>query len=70
MLLQLVTGEKGAVNTAVSRMTNASRNATSRSDNQSTAPVDVEKLIKEASTGQDKFDIAFRAAMAEHGVNG
>ena len=70
MLLALVAGENGAVNTAVSRINSAGRNATSRSDNQSTAPVDIAKLIKDASSGQDKFDIAFRAAMAEHGVSG
>lgn len=69
MLYGLATGEKSAVTTAASRMRDASRNATSTSSNQSPSPVSVQKQIREAKTPDDKFTIAFQAALAEHGVS-
>ena len=66
VLFKLATGNKSAVTTAASRMRDAANNATSTSSNQSPSPVDVQKQIAEAKTPNDKFDIAFRAAMAEH----
>lgn len=68
VLLQLATGNKSAVTAAASRMRDAASNATSTSSNQHPSPVDVAKQIREAKNPNDKFDIAFRAAMAEHGA--
>lgn len=67
VLFKLATGDKSAATIAAARMRDAGRNATSTGDNQSPAPVDVDKQIREAKSTDDKFEIAFRAAMAEHG---
>jgi len=67
MLFQLATGSKDAATTAAARMRDAAQNATSQSDNQAPAAVDIQKQIADAKSSDDKFTIAFKAAMAEHG---
>lgn len=67
MLFSLATGSKSATTEAASRMREAAQNATSTSGSETTSRVDVTKQIGEAKSAQEKFDIAFKAALAEHG---
>lgn len=67
MLLELTTGASSANATAARRMRDAAQNTTSNSSHQGPRGADVRRQINEAKSTQDKFKIAFKAAIAEHG---
>lgn len=67
-LFELVTAGKTASTTAASRMRDAARNGTSTSSSQGSSGPDISELIGKQTTREDKFKVALKAALGEHGV--
>jgi hypothetical protein len=72
LLYRLASGDAQATATAGRRMGQALRNGTRTSNGGGTrqAGPDLETMIGKAKTSQDKWALAFRHALREHGVSG
>jgi hypothetical protein len=69
MLYRLVSNDRGATRNAATRMRSAAQmGASSISNGQSSPGLDIEKQMNNAKSRQDRFKIAFRQALKEHGV--
>lgn len=65
LLYQWTTGERGAQVEAGKRMQRALTNRSSAGQARAQPPVDVQQLITEAKSPQDKWDVAMKQALAE-----